>query len=390
MAIQMVTAAGLAAEQGPGGVNINAEDVLDLIIDLTPWENPVVTMMPKVQATSTTHEWIEDSLNTISPRHGIDEGVDFGDQSETTPTKFRKPNFLQHFRYEVKVSNLQRLMNPYGIQDQYAFEVGKRAKQIGKDIEARLLEDTFVSSGAAGTFQGIAGGGGTVARMKNLIEMIAQENHATTIQNGVKSNIRDAETLTGLTAATQIWNGTLPATLDATASARLTELRVNKALELMHGNDDTGGAHPDTMIVNPASYGHIGAFGNQTPVAATASYPFPSAFASIANGRLSRVVRFYDSQFGLIEVVNSRWVPQSSNAGTATAFVRGTGPRTAANNGFAFFLERNRFRLAFGRGVAHVPLPPNGDSTRGMVLTDVTAELLGWQSAFVLVAVNNV
>lgn len=392
----VVTAYGSAPlGQGPGmsaSGGINAEDVLDLIVDVTPWETPVVTILPKVEANSTRHEWITDFLGTAQSRHGITEGADFGADATTLQTKTRRANFLQHFRYEIKVSNLQRLMNPYGIADQYSYEVGKLTKQIGKDIEARLLEDTFVQSGAVATYQGLEALAG--ARMKTLIELIAEVD-TNAIANGVKSNIRDSTNLTGLTAASGLWDGTNPT---ISAQARLTENMVNKFLELLNGggggggvgSGDSGGAHPDTIVVGPASYGHVGAFGG----AGSGAYPFPATQPPLTNAKLSRVVRFYDSQFGLIEVINSRWCPQAINTGAATTFVRGANPgtqeATTRNDGFAYFFERNRLRLAFARGVQHIAIPPAGDAARGMVVADVTTELLSSRSAGVLVAVNNV
>lgn len=395
MPAAVITAYGAGPTgHGPGGVDVNAEDVLDMIVDISPWETPVVTILPKVQATSTRHEWIQDRLQTVQSRHGITEGAAFGADATVMQTKARRANFLQHFRYELTVSNLQRLMNPYGISDQYAYEVGKLTKQIGKDIESRLLEDTFVISGAAATYQGLEALAG--ARMKTLIELIAEED-TNAIAAGAKENIRDGETMTAFVAAAGIWDALTPAvaTVD---QVRITEAILMKALELAQGGGggggvgsaDTGGGHPDSAIVGPASFGHIGAFGG----AGSGAYPFPSALPPLTNARLARVVRFYDSPFGLIEVINSRHCPMATNTAALTTFVRGANPgtqeATTRNDGFVYLFERNRFRLAFARGVQHIAIPPAGDAARGMVVADVTAELLGSGSAFAIVAINNV
>src|SRR3972149_2810407 len=95
------TASGAVATtaMGPLGANINAEDVLDLIIDVTPWETPVVTMLPKTVAMSTRHEWIEDQLEPLKTEHDIAEGADFAAVAAPTKQKRRMQNFLQHFRY---------------------------------------------------------------------------------------------------------------------------------------------------------------------------------------------------------------------------------------------------------------------------------------------------
>jgi hypothetical protein len=72
----------------------------------------------------------------------------------------------------------------------------------------------------------------------------------------------------------------------------------------------------------------------------------------------------YESDFGLIQVVLDRWVPQGT---TATA--------TTNSAGRAFFIESSLVRVAFLRPIKHVPLPPSGDSARGMVLGELTLEV---------------
>ena len=368
---------------GPTGANINAEDVLDLIVDVTPWETPVVTMLPKTVAMSTRHEWIEDGLEPISSRHDRAEGSDFEAESVPTQIKRRVPNFLQHFRYGVKVSNLQRMMNPYGINDQYAYEVGKTAKQLGKDLETRILEDTVIISAA--TFYGREEATGAPARMRPLAELIARQAGQNDLNADTLTNITDtAHTAVVTTAATPgVWNGATPA---FAAQATLTESVFNRTLQLIHGSVDAGGGHPDTAIVFPAAYNVVGTYGK----AEGTIYSAATLNIEAAIKKIIRAVKFYDSQFGMIEVINSRWCPRATNL-TGTAFVRGATPQDATrNNGFVYFIERNKVRLAFGRTFRHVPLPPVGDSTRGMVLGDVTLELLGWKTAWLVAGVNSV
>jgi len=385
---------------GPGGANINAEDVLDLMIDVTPWETPVVTVLPKTIASSTRHEWIEDSLVPALSAHDVLEGDDFAASADPNVGPVRMANFLQHFRYEVKVTNLQRMMNPYGVNDFYAYKVGQAAKQIGKDLEQRILEDTIIT-GTAYARQAVEtnGGAGARARMSPLSELIAREGGAlltTQTAGGAKTltNVTDTA-FTGVVLA--IVAGANGATWDATtpafaAQAVLTENMVNIALQSAHGSGDSGGGHPDTMITFPAAFNVVGTFGKTA-----GAYGALTQNIDVSLRKIIRAVKFYDSQFGLIEVINSRWCPRAINppGGAATTFVRGTQPTppttisAARNDGFVYFIERNRLRLAFGRTFRHVPLPPVGDSTRGMVLGDVTLELLGWKTAWLLAGVNS-
>ena len=47
----------------PGSAASNREDLSDVLTILAPEETPVLSSLPKVQATATIHEWTVDSLS---------------------------------------------------------------------------------------------------------------------------------------------------------------------------------------------------------------------------------------------------------------------------------------------------------------------------------------
>lgn len=366
---------GANIAQGPGSANVNAEDVLDMIVDISPHETAVVALLPKVKASSTRHEWVTDALPAANHFSNVQEGADYAltTGASTDSARVRQKNYLQHFRRPVQVTNLQRVMNPFGVADEYSYQVGRAAKALACDLELRILKDTVISNTAS-----IQGTDTDPTRMKTLIELICEENTgsiATTIEN-VRSSIAHE----ALVTSSSIWDGTT----GFASAAQITEGKVTRMMEQILGTDTSGGGVPDTMIVSPAVFGHIGAFGSSF----TNAGGYPQLAAQTFNNdpalkRIIRAVRFYESQFGVLQVVMSRFCPQAANTGSGTTFTRTTA-------GMAYFVERNRFRIAFARPFQHVPLPPNGDSTRGMVLGDATIELLDSRSAGCLAGVNNV
>lgn len=381
MATTKIVTANVAADAsnvrlGPGGNNVNAEDVLDMIVDISPHETAVVSLLPKVKASSTRHEWVTDALPAAEHFANVAEGADWAmtTGSSTDSARVRQKNFLQHFRRPIKVTNLQRVMNPFGVADEYSYQVGRAAKALACDLELRILKDTVISNTAS-----IQGTETDPTRMKTLIELICEENTgsiATTVEN-----VRSSIAFESLVTSSSIWDGTT----GFASAAQITEGKVTRMMEQILGTGtDVGGGVPDTLIVSPAVFGHIGAFG----AAFTNAGGYPGLAAQTFNNdpalkRIIRAVRFYESQFGVLQVVMSRFCPQAANTGSGTTFTR-----TSA--GMAYFVERNRFRIAFARPFQHVPLPPNGDSTRGMVLGDATIELLDSRSAGALAGVNNV
>lgn len=383
MATTKIVTANVAADAsnvrlGPGGNNVNAEDVLDLIVDISPHETAVVSLLPKVKATSSRHEWITDALPAAESFANVAEGADWAmtTGSSTDSARVRQKNFLQHFRRPIKVTNLQRIMNPFGVSDEYSYQVGRAAKALACDLELRILKDTIVSNTAS-----IQGTETDPTRMKTLIELIAEENTGALTGTPSIENIRTANELRAIDLASSIWDADAS---DFTACSPITEQKITFMMETILGTGTSGGGVPDTMIVSPAVFGHIGAFG----VAASAASGQPALAALTFNNdpalkRIIRAVRFYESQFGVLQVVMSRFCPQDVNLPSVTSFDRTTA-------GMVYFVERNRFRIAFARPFQHVPLPPNGDSTRGMVLGDATIELLDARSAGALAGVNNV
>ena len=85
--------------------------------------------------------------------------------------------------------------------------------------------------------------------------------------------------------------------------------------------------------------------------------------------KLVGAIDFYDSDFGLIQIVLDRWVPESTNTTTATASATATG-------GQMFFLSRAINRIAWLRPVHHELIGKRGDSVAGYVVGECTLEVL--------------
>lgn len=114
------------------------------------------------------------------------------------------------------------------------------------------------------------------------------------------------------------------------------------------------GGNPDRFYCHPNS---------KSQVASVLGGPSATNYRNIAAAdmRVISNIDVYHSNFKIIELVPDRFIPS-----------------VAATTGYGrnWLIETPKARVAFLRPVAHRPLPPNGDSVRGMVLTELTLELM--------------
>lgn len=306
----------------------NREDLSDLVINIDPTDTPLFTMIPKGTAKHTTHDWLTQGLAATSTA-GVLEGHAFS--SATLTGRTRRTNVTQIFGKDVDVSNTQRAVNPAGIEDEYTNQIELGLAEKSRDVEARLL----AASGASAT-----GATGTIRVLSNLQDFI-QDNRFHV----------DATAIDGAGVST------------ATAHTLLEE-QFNGGLNQAF-ND---GGKPDTILLSPRNKRQIS-----------------RNFAGMQNTRqniqaqdkrLVNVIDFYDSDFGLVKLVMDRYVPaMSATAATTT-------------NGVVFMLEMQNLSLDFLRPFQHIPLAPGGDSTRGMVLGELTLKVGHPDAHVVLTAVS--
>lgn len=116
-------------------------------------ETPLFSSLEKVKAYGRLHEWQTDSLSTGSANAAI-EGADF---SFAIPSmRSRVSNNTQIFTKTLEVAETQRTVNTAGLEDEFAYQMEKRMKEIATDIEKALITGTG-NSGASGTARELKG-----------------------------------------------------------------------------------------------------------------------------------------------------------------------------------------------------------------------------------------
>lgn len=315
------------------GVGVNKEDLLDQITNVSPWDTPWCSQAPKVPCQHVYHQWLTDTLFSSLSDPAIDltgavEGADWNNDTDTSPV--RVFNVTMILRRDIGVSETQRAIASAGFKDVYAYEIQKAVKRLSIKLERIAFGQLTTATGATGVGRVMRG-----------------------FQSFIATNTARAG---GSTAAAN--------------DGVLTSQDFNDMLNTIY----SAGGNPEQVYTSAKVKRQVSAF----------TLPQQNRNIASVDKRLVSGIDFYDSDFGLIQIVLDRWVPESTNAAgvTATASATSTG-------GKMFFLQRSINRLAWLRPMQHNLIGRRGDSVAGVVVGEVTLEVLNEQANGMIVNVNN-
>ena len=132
----------------PGSAVSNREDLTDVLTILTPEETPVLSSANKQKASATFVEWTVDSLSAPVTA-GIAEGADVSTFTDKFAGRARLGNYIQKFRRDYQVSDLQEAVDSVG-PAKLAQAEAKSIRELKRDIEATLcgIQDRAQEDGA--------------------------------------------------------------------------------------------------------------------------------------------------------------------------------------------------------------------------------------------------
>lgn len=332
---------GSAYVYGIGAGSVNRESVMDLVTNVDPFDTPLLNMAPKVPARHTTEEWLTDTLAATSTA-GRGEGAAFAQAAVTAPS--RVTNITQIFGKDVLVSETQQAVSPYGFSDTFLYEIMKGTREVMRNIERRL----FSVSGGSAAGEATAATAQTARVMKSLDDFITTNRwHA------------DSTALGG------------PDTASGASAVCLPESAFNAALELIY----TNGGNPGYCFVPPKHKRLISGYAGT--ITANASAATVQIFAT--ERQIVRSVNSYLSDFGLLNVVLDRWVPQANC----------TAANNNVNTGRIYFLELPRVQIAFLRPIRFRRLSADGDRVRGQIVGELTLRVLNQKGSGRINGINN-
>ena len=125
------------------------EDLTDVIWNISPTETPFVNSVTRAKATATLHEWQTDSLATAAANAQI-QGDDLASTDSVTATT-RLNNDTQISRKSLAISGTTEAVNKAGRRSEVAYQVAKKGKELKRDIEFVVLQNTAKVAASAGT-----------------------------------------------------------------------------------------------------------------------------------------------------------------------------------------------------------------------------------------------
>jgi hypothetical protein len=247
-----------------------AEDVEDLINNITPTETPVYTMAKKKVATNTLHQWQTDTLAAAGANRAV-EGDD-STYATAAPTTMLS-NYTQILKKTVMVSGTADAVRKYGRAKEFAYQMMKNGKSLKLDVEYAAVRN-----------QGSSAGSATVARSSAGLESMIAGNRV------FAGSTNSVGTSAGY--ASGVWT----APVDGTTAA-LTETAVVAALTAAW----TDGGDPSIIMVNSSQKRAMAGFGGATKFAGVSVNQGRTGQAVVLGG-----VDLYISDFGEHKVVLNR------------------------------------------------------------------------------------
>lgn len=130
------------------------EDLLDLISDVSPDDNPLSTMFATTTASQTLHEWLEDYLGRPSSVSAAIEGNAATYSDLTQPV--RRNNVTQIIATTFRVSGTEKSVSIGGTADPFDYQAAKAMRDWKNKLEFSLLQGAR-ASGDSGVARQMAG-----------------------------------------------------------------------------------------------------------------------------------------------------------------------------------------------------------------------------------------
>jgi len=254
-----------AAKTGQGSAIGNREDLSTELTLLAPEETPLLSLCGKGTAKSTFTEWTADKLSAPVTT-GISEGSDVSTFTDKFSERARLGNYVQIFRRDFQVSNLQQAVTSVGPAN-IAQAEAKSMRELKRDVEARICSDSDRT---------VENGGGTPYALRGLGAWLDSAG-----PTDVPADYR--------TPAASILDGVAP-----------TETTFNDIIASIFSVN--GEANSLTLVANVALRKLISNFTRSSGAAGSEAVYTVNQGAE--SKKVTHSVQLYDSDFGIVKMIN--------------------------------------------------------------------------------------
>lgn len=251
-----------------------AEDVEDVIWNISPTDTPCLSGFAREKVTNVNHQWQTDSLAAAATNRFV-EGDD-STYATASPTTMLS-NYTQISKKTVMVSGTADAVRKYGRKEEFAYQIAKKGKELKRDIEFAIVQNQGSSAGSTSVVRSSAGLESMIAGNR----VFAASNNTTGTSAGYAS-------------------GAWTAPVDGTTAA-LTETAFVSALDAAWQD----GGDPTTVMVNTTQKRAIATF--------TGAARYAGVSVNQNAGRTSQAVVIggvdgYISDFGEHKIMLNRYM----------------------------------------------------------------------------------
>jgi hypothetical protein len=280
------------------------ESLADVIANISPEEVPLQSNVGSENVSNTYFEWQTDSLAATSTTARID-GDDVSSFDSTSATT-RVGNYTHILRRTLIVADNMGAQDLAGRNDELAYQLAKRGKELRRDIEATLADNNAQVAGNSSTARETGGLGAWVATNENV---------------GSGGGLTTGDGTTARTDGTQ---------------RDFTEAMLKDAMQQAF----TSGGQPSILMVGPHNKTVVSGFAG----IAAQRYQAPSDAPTTIIGAAD----VYLSDFGTLNVVANRFSRERD----------------------AWLLDPEYASVCYLRPIQQVELAKTGDAEKRMVLAE--------------------
>jgi hypothetical protein len=285
------------------------EELSNVINNISPEEVPLQSNIGSKNVSNTYFEWQSDSLAAVDKTAVID-GDDVASFDATASTT-RLGNYVQILRRTVVVADNLAAQDAAGRNDELAYQIAKRGRELKRDLEAVLTDNNARVAGNSSTARETAGLGAWIA----------------------------TNDVFGSGGASPTGDGT-DARTDGT-QADFTETMLKSAMQAAY----TAGGQPTILMVGPFNKTQVSGFAG----IAAQRYQAPSNAPTTIIGAAD----VYLSDFGQLQVVPNRFQRERD----------------------AFLLDPEYASVAYLRPIQKVDLAKTGDASKAMLIVEAGLEV---------------
>ena len=129
------------------------EDLSNIIYNISPMDTPFMNGVGRGSCDNTTFEWQTDTLSDTATNRQK-EGDDYASTAATEPR--RLTNFTQISATQVQSSGTSEAVDFAGRKSTQAYQLAKRAKELKRNMETMLLDDTLKTIASSGSARATA------------------------------------------------------------------------------------------------------------------------------------------------------------------------------------------------------------------------------------------